>query len=201
MTAEDGRIYERSAIEAWFHGRPTGEVRSPVTNELMGTRLFRAVQVRNSIRRVVESGAITGAEADAWRSRLEEETYYLKLAEMNRRRAEKGDVMAMRHLSLLGLSRMGGLTLNESLTWLERGALDYDDPLCLSLYGRMLCSGEAVERNVPRGFSALERAAKRGSRFACFWIGGIYEHGWYGLPQDLELANGWYDKMESCIYD
>ena len=42
VTAEDGHVYERSAIEDWLSkGRHT----SPITNEAMGTRLTSAVQV------------------------------------------------------------------------------------------------------------------------------------------------------------
>ena len=60
VTAEDGRCYERCAIEEWFARQPQPQVKSPVTNEPMGKRLFPAVQVRNSLKRLVESGAISG---------------------------------------------------------------------------------------------------------------------------------------------
>ena len=65
VTAEDGRCYERHAIEEWFSRQPEAQVKSPVTNELMGKRLLPAVQVRNSLKRLVESGAISGSKADA----------------------------------------------------------------------------------------------------------------------------------------
>ena len=57
VTAEDGRVYERSAIQEWFATRAEARVKSPITNELMGKRLFPAVQVRNNIKMMVESGA------------------------------------------------------------------------------------------------------------------------------------------------
>ena len=56
----DGRCYERCAIEEWFVRQPQPQVKSPVTNEPMGKRLFPAVQLRNSLKRLVESGAISG---------------------------------------------------------------------------------------------------------------------------------------------
>ena len=75
VTAEDGRIYERTALEEWFaaqeaRGHP---IKSPVTNEAMGKRLFPAVQIRNNIKSMVKSGAISGAKADAWKRRMEDE--------------------------------------------------------------------------------------------------------------------------------
>ena len=73
VTAEDGRVYERSAIVEWFASRPEDEVKSPITNELMGKKLLPAVQVRNTIKAMVESGALSGDKADAWKKRLEEE--------------------------------------------------------------------------------------------------------------------------------
>ena len=51
VTAEDGRCYERCAIEEWFERQSQAQVKFPLTNELMGKRLFLAVQVRNSLKR------------------------------------------------------------------------------------------------------------------------------------------------------
>ena len=73
VTVEDGRCYERHAIEEWFARQDDDELRSPVTNEPMGKRLFPAVQVRNSLTRLVESGAISGSKADAWKKAMAQE--------------------------------------------------------------------------------------------------------------------------------
>ena len=67
VTAEDGRCYERCAIEEWFSKIPEPQVKSPVTNEPMGKRLLPAVQLRNTLKRLVESGAISGSKADGRR--------------------------------------------------------------------------------------------------------------------------------------
>ena len=53
--AEDGRLYERSAIEQGFAADNRS---SPMTKLPMGTRLVDAVQVRNVIERIVESGEL-----------------------------------------------------------------------------------------------------------------------------------------------
>ena len=91
VTAEDGRFYERHAIEEWFSRQPEAQVKSPVTNELMGKRLFPAVQVRNSLKRLVESGAISGSKADAWKKAMADEAKVARL----RVKADGGDADAM----------------------------------------------------------------------------------------------------------
>lgn len=53
VTAEDGKVYERSAIEEWLRKHE----RSPVTNVPMGTRLFAAPHAKSVIRSMVKSGA------------------------------------------------------------------------------------------------------------------------------------------------
>ena len=68
VTAEDGRVYERRAIEDWI-ARP-GELKSPTLNTPMGPRLYPATQVRNVIERMVRTGAISGPKAEAWSKKL-----------------------------------------------------------------------------------------------------------------------------------
>ena len=95
VTAEDGHVYERSAIEGWFATRPERQVNSPMTNERMGKKLLPAVQVKNTIKGMVRTGVLKGAKADAWKKRLEEEATLAAL----RQRAEGGDVDAMTSLA------------------------------------------------------------------------------------------------------
>ena len=94
VTAEDGRCYERCAIEAWFVRQPQAQVKSPVTNEPMGKRLLPAVQVRNTLKRLVESGAISGSKADAWKKAMAEEAEVAAF----RVKAEGGNAGAMLEL-------------------------------------------------------------------------------------------------------
>ena len=77
VTAEDGRVYERSAIAEWI-ARP-GVLKSPMTKEVMGPRLFPAKQVRNVIEQMVRTGAISGPLADAWSKKLAEEEEVRKM--------------------------------------------------------------------------------------------------------------------------
>ena len=66
--AEDGRLYERSAIEQWFAADNRS---SPMTKLPMGTRLVDAVQVRNVIEKIVESGELPEERAREWRANRE----------------------------------------------------------------------------------------------------------------------------------
>ena len=69
VTAEDGNIYERSAIEEWL----SRQQKSPMTNQPMGTKLLPAFQIRSMIETMVRSGGISGEMATSWQKRLEEE--------------------------------------------------------------------------------------------------------------------------------
>ena len=72
VTAADGHVYERDAIESWF--RRLSSATSPVTREPMAKQLLPAVQVRNLLVGMVGSGALDGTKADAWQARLAERT-------------------------------------------------------------------------------------------------------------------------------
>ena len=196
VIAADGRVYERSAIERWIIKGKPASVRSPVTNAPMGTRLLSAVQVRNSIKSMVQSGVISGAKAEAWRARLAEEE---RVAEW-RRLAEGGDAYAMFRLGLCYEFGRNGLEIDlaQAFRWFERGALEHDHPSCLALYGNALCKGQGVAKNLSRGLVALGRASALGSKIACFQLGLAYEKGSFGLKPKEAEARRWYSRMASC---
>ena len=91
VIAEDGRVYDRSAIEQWL---ATNE-KSPHTNEPMGKRLIPALQVKNVIAKMVESGALSGDKCEAWTKKLEQE----KMVADMRAKADAGDVEAMKTMA------------------------------------------------------------------------------------------------------
>ena len=69
VMAEDGNVYERSAIEEWLEQQR----KSPVTNLAMGTKLLPALRVKNMIRAMVTSGTLTGDKVDEWKLKLDGE--------------------------------------------------------------------------------------------------------------------------------
>ncbi|CAB9521009.1 SAM and U-box domain-containing protein 1 [Seminavis robusta] len=89
VIAEDGRVYERESIEEHIgHVKKNSrDLRSPFTNDFMGSKLLPANWVQNHIDTLVESGVIGGELADKWNEKVEQK----KLLE----KAERGDADAM----------------------------------------------------------------------------------------------------------
>jgi len=195
VTAEDGRCYERCAIEEWFSKQPEPQVKSPVTNEPMGKRLFPAVQVRNTLKRLVESGAISGSKADAWKKAMKEEAEVAAI----RARAEGGDARAMKRLGFAYRDGERGLKqdLAQAFTWFKRAA-DLREVTGLAECGVSYLNGEGVERNISRGVSMVTMAAALGSEHACGLMGEMNAEGDDGFDQDPQEATRWYREMQKC---
>ena len=160
VTAEDGRVYERQAMEEWLGSKAGQAVRSPVTNESMGTKLLPAVQVRNTIKGMVTSGAIRGDKAEAWKKRIEEE----EVVAETRRRAEAGDAIAMRYLGTWYRDGEKGLAVDyaQAFEWFKRGA-DLDNPRCTSGLGQMYAEGKGTPRDDSQALVLITHAAGLGS--------------------------------------
>lgn len=73
VTAADGYVYEKEAIARWLKQKERkGEMTtSPVTNNPMESTLLSAVQVRNTIIKIIESGTLDPATANEWLERNE----------------------------------------------------------------------------------------------------------------------------------
>ena len=195
VTAEDGRCYERCAIEEWFSKIPEPQVKSPVTNEPMGKRLLPAVQLRNTLKRLVESGAISGSKADAWKKAMAQEAEVAAL----RAKAEGGDATAMRRLGDAYRRGERGLKkdLTQAFTWYKRAA-DLKDATALTQCGVAYLDGEGVERSDCRGLIMFGRAAELGSEGACGVLARANAEGMWGLDKDPQEATRWYREMQEC---
>ena len=114
VTAEDGNVYERSAIEEWLKQQR----KSPVTNLAMGTKLLPALRVKNMIRAMVTSGTLTGDKVAAWKLKLEEE----EVVAETRREAEAGEGWAMWVLGVWYEHGLNGLAkdLAKAFEWYEK---------------------------------------------------------------------------------
>ena len=194
VTAEDGKVYERSAIEEWLKQQH----KSPVTNLAMGTRLLPALQVKNMIRTMVTSGALTGDKVDAWMLKLEEEE---KVAEW-RRKAEAGDGRAMHILGFWHENGVNGLAkdLAKAFEWHEKSheAGDATGTYCLSWYYLV---GVGVPKCPMRGATLLMDAAGRGSQCACDTLGFACAIGCIGFPKDEKMARRYYSMVASASID
>jgi len=140
VTAEDGKIYERAAIEDWLKNHD----KSPCTNVSMGKKLMPALQVKNMIEKLVQSGAIKGDKADAWKTKIKDQEEVAAYC----RRAEDGDALAIRVVSGCYVSGKRGFPkdLAKTYYWSKRGA-DAGDPASMMLLAdaHVRCWGGAVK--------------------------------------------------------
>ena len=210
VVAEDGRVYEYSAIQehiarATPEPRATnhddgaqeilGLLRSPITNEPMGPRLFPSPQIKGLIETLIENRSITGDFTDAWKRRETEK----KKADLWLRMAQNDDVDAMFRVAWSYKKGTNGFRkdLDEALKWLKRaqssGSID-----AIAYWGLILCQGRMdtmkVEKKVSHGLVLLTVAATSGSSFASFYLGTAYVHGDYGLEVDKTQAIAWLQK-------
>ena len=191
VTAEDGNVYERSAIEEWLKQQH----KSPVTNLAMGTRLLPALQVKSMIRMMVASGALTGDKVDAWKLKLKEEE---EVAEM-RRKAEAGEGWAMCVLGVWYENGEKGLTKDvaKAFEWFEKShEAGYASGTCH--LGRCYLVGKGVPKCPMRASTLLSDAARGGSKAACYNLGRAYAKGVWGFPKDEKMARRYYSMVASA---
>mmetsp|Transcript_14067 Transcript_14067/g.41924 ORF Transcript_14067/g.41924 Transcript_14067/m.41924 type:complete len:279 (+) Transcript_14067:286-1122(+) len=198
VMAEDGKVYERSAIEQWL-SKPDQQ-RSPSTGAAMGSKLLPASQVKNTIETLVKSGAIDGAKAMAWRTKLENE----KIIADIRAKAEKGDKDAMYQLGSGYDGGLRGLAVNkaEARKWFERGA-KARDPRGMGAFGECLVLGIGGPAIPALGLVWASQAAALGSQGGAMLLGAAFLRGKWGVPTDKEQAKFWLRKLvnEACVFD
>ena len=136
VTAMDGKVYERKAIEDWFR---QGNGNSPMTNQPMSTQLLPATHVRNSLELMVKSGALTGEKVDAWQKKLKNEETIAKLLE----KAQAGDVRAM---ARLGTQLEHQKKYSDAIAWFRRGA-DAGSMDCLAISAAFMFTVMVWTRN------------------------------------------------------
>ena len=113
----------------------------------MGKRLLPAVQVRNTIKGMVQSGAICGEKADAWKKRLEEEQEVEKM----RKRAERGNKNAMHTMGEWHRYGFKGLTKDMKKAFYRfKKASDLKHVPSMGMCGWAYVAGGGVEKDVAR---------------------------------------------------
>ena len=194
VTAEDGKVYERSAIKEWLKQQR----KSPVTNLAMGTRLLPALQVKNMIRTMVASGALTGDKVDAWRQRMKEKE---EVEEM-RCLAEAGNGAAMRNLGVWYKRGEKGLAkdLSKAFEWYEKSH-EAGHASGTGSLGACYLVGDGVPKCQSRANTLLSDAAARSSKVACYHLGRAYADGRWGFPKDEKMARRYYSMVASASLD
>jgi hypothetical protein len=193
VVAEDGQCYDRSAIEEWFqkHWRTA---KSPMTNQPMGKKLVPALQMRNSIERLVAKGILTGEAADTWKERTEELRNLDEDWRNELQLAHKGEASSMCAVGLCYREGHNGFKKDQSkaIEWLRKAA-DLDDSQAVCNMAIFYINGQGLEQDLSRGFFELGRAAVLGSEHAAACAGNYYKTGSrFCSGKDEAAAARWY---------
>lgn len=210
VMAEDGKIYERRAIEDWLKDHD----KSPVTNLPMGNRLTPALQVRNVIEKMVRSGVIEGSKAEAWQTKIKVEESCKELL----RTAEGGDAKAMFIVALSHTYGYPGFAKDQAkaLKWARRGA-EAGSAKCMCLIAHQHLSGTGgAQKSAGAAIHWFTKSAKDGSPFApaCAVLGYAFaesstlplplqcdrlqrDAALLQLPKDGKEATGWLRKAQA----
>eukprot|EP00568_Trieres_chinensis_P000453 CAMPEP_0183309456 /NCGR_PEP_ID=MMETSP0160_2-20130417/25353_1 /TAXON_ID=2839 ORGANISM="Odontella Sinensis, Strain Grunow 1884" /NCGR_SAMPLE_ID=MMETSP0160_2 /ASSEMBLY_ACC=CAM_ASM_000250 /LENGTH=255 /DNA_ID=CAMNT_0025473485 /DNA_START=171 /DNA_END=938 /DNA_ORIENTATION=+ len=191
VTAEDGRTYERSEMEKLilYQGK---NLRSPVTNQLMGPRLSPAYQVRNIIEMLMKSGMISGDRMGKWRQGMSDTADVKAMT----KKAENGDTDAMYNLSYWYDFGKKGLAIdfNKAYKWCKKAASN-NNVRGMAAAGWHLIKGRGVALGLAEGMALMGMAAQGGSDFAAYFLGVCFNDGLCGLPKSAEWAKFWLQKV------
>ena len=196
VVAEDGKLYERAAIEEYLERKADQvTVKSPITNEEMGKRLVPATHVKSAIATLVESGQVEEEVAAAWKQARLNNAQVAAL----KARAEAGEAHAMGRLGFSYRDGTRGLRKDpkEAFKWFKAAA-DRRDPPAATSCGVAYINGSGVERNHTRGICMITIAATLGSEHACSVLGWANECGHHGFDKNPEEATRWYKEMQKC---
>ena len=193
VTAEDGKIYEETAIREWFAAKLENDESptSPSTGAVIGTKLFPAPQARNTIEALVKSGAIDGEIAEAWQKKLEQESEVA----VTRADAEGGDGKSMYRLGRWYENGECGLAKDDvqARAWYERSAAARD-PMGMAKFGDCLLAGAGGPQDDVFGVMNVTEAAHLGSDVGAFLLGRAFFESCNGLPKDPVRAQYWLKK-------
>ena len=207
VIAEDGRIYEEDHILKWFAMKR--EAKSPTTGAVIGTKLIAAPQIRNTIEKLVKSGAIKGELAEAWQKASAKNLAIETRVKELRVKADAGDGEAMYELGIwyqcnsirAGIQHSKDPSLTEDTVqaraWFERSAAARN-PEGLAVFGAYLVTGIGGPQDNVFGVMNLTQAAELGSQVGAHSLGDAFLKGLWGLPKDPARARYWLNREEDC---
>ena len=201
VMADDGRCYESSAIEDWF-SKQTGSAtvaKSPMTNEYISKKLVPAVQTRNAIERLIDTGLIVGEPARTWKEKVGDTAKMTPEMRKIWQDAQKGIKEAMTDVGFAYQEGTDGLPqdFGKAATWFRKAALQNEPHAVMSL-GVLYINGTGVEQCWGRAFIELSRAATLGSEHAAISIGRRLADGSGVKNKDLDAARFWFNHSKTC---
>ena len=177
VMAEDGKIYERTAIEDWLKQHQ----RSPVTNLPMGSKLMPATQIKNMIERMVKSRALPEDKTAEWKKRIEEEEELNEL----RAQAEAGDADAAYTLGCRYEYGKKGVHVDKEKAFKYfKQAAEAGSAKGMASLSSCYRHGKGVARNDALALRWAAGAHHLGSAHGSLLLGRLYFDGAAGLPVD-----------------
>ena len=199
VTAEDGRIYERSAIEQHIQSRQGLQLQSPMTNEPMGPRLFPNPQQKNVIHTLVESGVITGDLAEKWNGMVEKEKQMEELI----KKARGGDPSAMGTLGRNYRDGKDGFKIDTKLSvlWFHK-AHEAGNVKATASLGNCHLRGMGTTRDVSMALYYFTSAAEKGSNLAAYHLGFLFANGNGVIQKCPKEAQKWLHRAldKNCAH-
>ena len=194
VTATDGRIYERSAIEEYIDScKEQGlDIRSPITNNPMEERLLPAPQVKNLIGRFVEEDMVPEDLRGQWDTQAET----LRAISL-KRAAEGGDGEAMFWFGV-EMVRTGKVFSQDGVLayeWFQK-AHNVGFNEAAAAIGLCHAHGIGVKKNESDGIWYIGEAAGKDSCWAASLLGRGFATGEYGLTANKSKAIQW---LESAV--
>ena len=191
VAAEDGQVYERSAIVQWMQEKE----KSPMTNKPMGTKLVSLTPVKSMIRTMVENGEVEGDIVDTWQKKLEDERIVAAVT----RQAKAGNTFSMLAMGWKCTKGDNGVEkdLSKAFEWFME-AHKAGRNVATSIVGNWLLRGNGVKKNVETGIMYLTIAAMNGSKLACWNLGCTYINGNFGVSVDLDIGRFWFSKIPTA---
>lgn len=179
--AEDGKVYERDAIETWLKQN----AKSPVLNTPMGTKLVPATQIKNMIERMVKTGALDDEKVKEWQERIREQEEVVEL----RNKAEAGDAMSTYKLGRAYAQGRMGLSVDASkaFDWYLRAA-NAGHVHSMGRVSEAYFYGDSVASNHSLALRWAAAGDALGDTRSSLNLGYLFYHGRAGLPIDMEQA-------------
>uniref|UniRef100_A0A7S3L3N6 U-box domain-containing protein n=1 Tax=Amphora coffeiformis TaxID=265554 RepID=A0A7S3L3N6_9STRA len=200
--AEDGRIYDKPAIEQHLEvckREESGVLRSPLTNQPMGASLYPAPQIKNLIESMIENGTVEESLLEAWNKRVKED----KAAQELLKKAQAGDAEAMARVGHRFLNGADGFKKDVRLaySWCQK-AHDAGSVYGTARLGYHLARGLGTGKKCSEGIMYMGLAAGRGSDYAAYVLGRGFAEGKFGLYANSEKATEWLEKCldPSCVF-
>jgi len=201
VTAEDGRLYERSAIEEHIaqSKKRKDVLKSPITNEPMGPRLFDSPQIKSLIETLIENRSITGDLADAWKKKEQEK----KCADELLKKAQDGNAASMLSVYFKSSKGTNGFKKDGKLAyqWLSKAHAAGSIKATATLGNNLIFGSHGAPKNKADGLVLTTMAAKDGSDLAAYRLGRAMAQGKYNLSVNRVAAIVWLQNAldeETC---